>query len=197
MKIPTKPVCFKEEIKKSQFITYLEPVAHKSEAMDFLAFLKTEYPDARHHCWAFIIGDPNCTTNVGMSDDGEPHGTAGRPMLSVLQNREIGDVMIVCVRYFGGTKLGTGGLVRAYTAGVLGSLELCELVEKVELTEFELAVPFSMESALRRYFNSIEIQIMDTIYSNNVLFRLEIAASELEKVKNEIRNHTNGQVIFS
>ena len=196
MQIPTSSVCFKEEIKKSQFITYLEPVLCKAEAMEFLGLLKLEYPDARHHCWAYIIGDPSCTSDVGMSDDGEPHGTAGRPMLSTLQNRDIGDVMVVCVRYFGGTKLGTGGLVRAYTNGVLGALNACGLEEKVEKTQFQVSVPFSMESALRRYCSESTAIILDVKYGNNVKFNLELPKCNFDTTRVEIINMTNGQSIF-
>jgi len=196
MQIPTTSVCCKEEIKKSQFITYLEPVSSKAEAMDFLGLLKLEYPDARHHCWAYVIGDPNCTSDVGMSDDGEPHGTAGRPMLSTLQNREVGDVMVVCVRYFGGTKLGTGGLVRAYTNGVLAVLDQCGLEEKVEKVKFQVSVPFSMESALRRYFSESPAVILEVKYGNNVTFNLELPLVNLESTQSEIVNMTNGQSIF-
>ena len=195
MKIPTRSTFLKEEIKKSQFITYLEPVVSKAEAMDFLGLLKLEYPDARHHCWAYIIGEPSCTSEVGMSDDGEPHGTAGRPMLSTLQNRDVGDVMVVCVRYFGGTKLGTGGLVRAYTNGVLNVLDRCGLEEKVEKFQFQVSVPFSMESALRRYFSG-SVVILDVQYGNNVRFGLEIPLCDFDSMRSEIVNMTNGQSIF-
>ena len=196
MQIPIRSTYLKEEIKKSQFITYLEPVLSKAEAMDFLGLLKLEYPDARHHCWAYIIGEPSCTSDMGMSDDGEPHGTAGRPMLATLQNRDVGDVMVVCVRYFGGTKLGTGGLVRAYTNGVLSVLDTCGLEEKIEKVEFYVSVPFSMESVLRRYFSASTVVILNVQYASNVKFNLELPLQDLESTKLRIVDMTNGQSIF-
>jgi uncharacterized YigZ family protein len=196
MQVPTKSTTFKEEIKRSQFITYLEPVQSKVEAMDFLELLKIEYADARHHCWAYIIGEPSCTSEVGMSDDGEPHGTAGRPMLSTLQNRNVGDVIVVCVRYFGGTKLGTGGLVRAYTNGVLEVLDQCGLEEKIEKCQFKLAVPFSMESALRRFFSDSSVRVVDVCYVNKVNFDIEVPCSDLEDTQRALVDLTHGQVIF-
>lgn len=193
---PTNDVSFEEVIKKSRFITYLSHVESKDEALAFLADLKELYPDARHHCWAYVIGDPSCTATVGMSDDGEPHGTAGRPMLGVLQSKNVGDVMVVCVRYFGGTKLGTGGLVRAYSTGVIEALELAKLTEKIPLCEILVRCPFSMESFMRRFVIEHELKVVDVEYSNNVCFRLEFASSKLDDIKSRVIDMSNGQAVL-
>lgn len=193
--IPTDTVVFEEEIKHSRFITYLSPAKNKAEAMEFINLIKEEYPDARHHCWAYIAGDPDCTTKVGMTDDGEPHGTAGRPMLGVLKNKNIGEAVTISVRYFGGTKLGTGGLVRAYSGGVLGAVEESELIEKIPLAQILVSVPFSMESHIRRFIAEKNLKILNVEYVNNVRFSLEFPLTELEAVKAELIDTTNGQAI--
>ncbi len=192
---PVDTVVFEEEIKKSRFITYLAHVASKAEAMAFIAETKEQYPDARHHCWAYIAGDPACTTEVGMTDDGEPHGTAGRPMLGVLQNKNIGEAVAISVRYFGGTKLGTGGLVRAYSGGVQGALDMAELVEKIPLVQISVSCPFSMESTLRRFITDKTLNMLDVQYLNNVRFKLEFPLADLDEIKALIINMTNGQAL--
>lgn len=104
------------KLKKSEFIAYAYPVTSRGQAMFHVEQLREQYPDARHFCWAYIIGDPDNTTSAGFDDDGEPSGTAGRPILNVLQHKSIGNVIVIVVRYFGGIKLGAGGLTRAYAA---------------------------------------------------------------------------------
>lgn len=117
------------EEKKSRFIATLEPVSSEEEAAAFIAGIKKKYWDARHNCSAFIIGDNGDRTRC--SDDGEPSGTAGRPMLDVLANEHVTNVCVVVTRYFGGTLLGTGGLVRAYSAAVKVGLKNCEIIRKI------------------------------------------------------------------
>lgn len=119
-----------EEIKKSRFITVLFPCGSETELKSALTNLKLEYPDARHYCWAYVAAEPGNDVLCGSTDDGEPSGSAGRPMLSVLQGGDIGEIGAVVIRYFGGTKLGVGGLVRAYTAGIKRSIP--QLVTKVK-----------------------------------------------------------------
>ena len=106
----TAPVFFELEIKKSRFIAYVEPIQNKEEAKAVIARLKTQYPDARHICYSFVTA-----FDTSMNDDGEPSGTAGRPILNVIEHRGLENVMVVVTRYFGGIKLGVGGLVRAYS----------------------------------------------------------------------------------
>ena len=111
--ILTQPAEAEIEIKKSRFIAHALPVSSRDDALKAVKQLKTRYPDARHHCWAYLLGDPTGAASAAMDDDGEPSGTAGRPILGVLQDRRVGDTLIVVVRYFGGIKLGASGLTRA------------------------------------------------------------------------------------
>ncbi len=194
---PAKSTLFEEEIKKSKFYTYLEPVTSKEEALEFLTMVKELYPDARHHCWAYIIGDPNNTATLGMSDDGEPHGTAGKPMLGVLQNKNIGDVIAVTVRYFGGIKLGTGGLVRAYSGGVIGAVEMNDIKEKVELATLSIKFPFSLENTIRHFLKDHELEMGPIHYTHQVEIEVLLPAKIADKTIEQIIDYTNGQAQVS
>ena len=129
--IPKSAVVFEEEIKKSRFITYLQHTEGLEQAKAFWAEIKAQHPNARHHCWAAVAGKPTDSQQLGFSDDGEPAGTAGKPMLSALQGSQVGEISAVVVRYYGGVLLGTGGLVRAYGNGVQQALKLLETERKV------------------------------------------------------------------
>ena len=129
--IPKSAVVFEEEIKKSRFITYLQHTEGLEQAKAFWAEIKALHPNARHHCWAAVAGRPTDSQQLGFSDDGEPAGTAGKPMLSALQGSQVGEISAVVVRYYGGILLGTGGLVRAYGNGVQQALKLLETERKV------------------------------------------------------------------
>lgn len=116
--IPSENLQFEEEIKHSRFISFLFHCKSLEQLKLVLTDIKRDYPGASHYCYAFIAGKPNDSISIGSSDDGEPAGSAGRPMLAVLQGANIGEIGAVVVRYYGGTKLGVGGLVRAYTSGL-------------------------------------------------------------------------------
>src|SRR5512146_1043212 len=130
--IPARAHRTQEEIKRSRFITTLGAAATAEAASEFVALVTAEFPDATHNCWAFVAGPPGSTDRIGMSDAGEPHGTAGRPMLNALLHGRVGDIVAVVTRYYGGTKLGTGGLVRAYAGCVQHALETLPTTERVE-----------------------------------------------------------------
>lgn len=123
-------VRFEEDIKRSRFITSLARADSRERALAFVEAVRQEFPDARHNCWAYAVGKPGDTAQIGQSDDGEPHGTAGRPMLTQLLYGGVGEVVAVTTRYFGGIKLGTGGLTRAYQNGVKEALALLSSVQK-------------------------------------------------------------------
>ena len=127
-----------EKISRSRFITTIAPADSIDAATAFVDGVRRELADATHYCWAYVVGPPGDTGRVGMSDDGEPHGTAGRPMLTVLLHSGVGDVAVVVTRYYGGTKLGTGGLVRAYSGGVQKALATMPRGEHVELAMLEI-----------------------------------------------------------
>ena len=136
--IPAAIVQAEQVILRSRFISSLAPAPDPTSARAFITEIKELYDDASHNCWAFVAGAPGSTASVGCSDDGEPAGTAGQPMLKVLLHSGVGEIVAVVTRYFGGTKLGRGGLVRAYSGGVQAVLETLDTVHKVEMVRLAL-----------------------------------------------------------
>ncbi|WP_432722248.1 IMPACT family protein [Jeongeupia wiesaeckerbachi] len=134
------------EIKKSRFLGRVEPVASRAEALAVIDTLRAAHPDAAHVCWALLAGG-----NSGMSDDGEPSGTAGRPMLEVLRHHDLDGVLASVVRYYGGVKLGAGGLVRAYTDAVAGALVGAVKTERIAMTLLSLTLPYADENRVRHW----------------------------------------------
>ena len=161
-------------IKKSRFIAYARHIVSREAGMAWLDEVKEEYPDARHHCWAYLIGNPRCATNAGMGDDGEPSGTAGKPILNVLNHKGIGDVMIIVVRYFGGIKLGAGGLTRAYGQAAQAVIEVLPTLEQVDTVILDLKLDFKHEQYIRHCCDLFEGQIDSIDYTDQVQILLSL-----------------------
>jgi uncharacterized YigZ family protein len=176
--IPAAPVERCVEIKKSKFIARVAHVSDRPMAMELLAQAKLDYPDARHYCWAYLIGPPTQPISAAFSDDGEPSGTAGKPILNVLNHRGIGDVQVMVVRYFGGIKLGAGGLVRAYSSATRQVIEL--LVTKVLVPKVELTICFeyAFEPELRRFIEALQGTIISTDYEMDLALHVVIPVAE-------------------
>lgn len=139
------------EVQKSRFIARVAHVTTPEQAQQLIDQARLDHPDASHHCSAFIAGAPNEQNDIGFSDDGEPGGTAGRPMYQVLEGSGFGQIGAVIIRYFGGTKLGTGGLVRAYSKSLLQALETLPAQEYVTRRPLWLTTDFALEHELRRW----------------------------------------------
>ncbi len=182
----SEPVYFTLEIKKSQFITWLVPVSDRKEAMAWLAKSKTQYPDARHHCWAYVLGDSPNSQSAAMSDDGEPSGTAGKPMLNVLQHKPVNNVMAIVIRYFGGIKLGAGGLVRAYSQAIEQTFQLAQLEEVIPKTHVQVTLPFADEQWLRHQCQQINAELIDIIYTEHVVVELSLPTNELPSLESAL-----------
>ena len=180
------PVTARLEIKKSEFIAHAYPVSSREQAMFHVEQLREQYPDARHWCWAYIIGDPDNTTSAGFDDDGEPSGTAGRPILNVLQHKSIGNVIIVVVRYFGGIKLGAGGLTRAYAGSAQAAVDQMILQPYVPMTQVQILADFATEAQCRYVVESLEGTIEDVAYSKQVTLTVTIAEVDIETLKTEL-----------
>ncbi len=140
--IPLSPVVTEEEIKKSRFITYLAHTPGIDSAKAFVAEIKAKHADARHNCWAFVAGRPDDSMSWGFSDDGEPSGTAGKPILAQLTGSGVGEITAVVTRYYGGIRLGTGGLVKAYGGGVQQALLQLTTKEKAITVQFTLSCEY-------------------------------------------------------
>ena len=160
--------------KRSRFITYCEKVSSPKEFKQFLNRLKKQYPDARHLCYGFRIG-PLTHAQRGFSDDGEPSGTAGMPILNVIDHSEFSDVAIIVVRYFGGTKLGTGGLARAYSEAASKVLKSMQWVEYEAKIEIELRCEFQQEHQLRYLIKQLSGEIINIEYSLQVELKVSVA----------------------
>ncbi len=164
--IPAAHTTIEYEIKKSRFIAWACPVSDRSAAMQWLNQAQTAYPDARHHCWAYQIGSPRSPSTAAMSDDGEPNGTAGKPILNVLHHKDVGDIMVIVIRYFGGIKLGAGGLVRAYSQATQMAMDALETTTKVALVHYEVECQFHTENSLRQWLDSHQGTLSSMSYSN-------------------------------
>ncbi|MBL4796485.1 MAG: YigZ family protein [Oleispira sp.] len=175
-RIATTAVCYELVEKRSRFITYCEKVSSQDQFKTFLRRLKAQYPDARHFCYGFRIG-PLTSAQRGFSDDGEPSGTAGMPILNVIDHSLFSDVGIIVVRYFGGTKLGTGGLARAYSEAAKQSLEQLEWQEYEAQQIIQLTCEFQQEHQLRYLLGQIAGKILEVNYTEKVALKVEIAAS--------------------
>lgn len=155
------------EIERSRFITWLAhaPDSHASDQL--LAAARRSHPNASHHCSAFVAGPPGEQVKIGFSDDGEPGGTAGRPMYQALAGDGIGQVAAVVTRYFGGIKLGTGGLARAYTQAVMAALAEVPRREIIERREVRIQIDFAGESEARDWCTQHHVTIIDSGYTTN------------------------------
>lgn len=178
-----QPISARLEIKKSEFIAYAYPVMSREQAMFHVEQLRDQYPDARHWCWAYIIGDPNNTTSAGFDDDGEPNGTAGRPILNVLQHKSIGNVIIIVVRYFGGIKLGAGGLTRAYAGSAQAAVDEMSLCPYVPMIQVKIQAEFATEAQCRYVVERLNGTIDDVAYNKQVLLTVTIAEQDSDQLK--------------
>jgi len=174
--IPDQYICVEQEIKRSRFITDIAHAEHKADALEFIQKIKAREPAARHHCWAYIAGHPVESIERASSDAGEPQGTAGKPMLNVLQHKNIGEIVVVVSRYFGGIKLGAGGLVRAYSSSVQLAMDTLPLRQRIMTISAVLRAPFALESQMRHILETQAITIQHSDYLNNV--ELHIAIEE-------------------
>lgn len=159
------------EVKKSQFIAALAHVNSREQALEVISGARQRYPDARHHCWAYVI---KSGTSAAMSDDGEPSGTAGKPILSVIQHKGISEIVVVISRYFGGVKLGAGGLVRAYSGATQNVIDQIQLVEPIVQVEFDAQCDFSQEQSLRHWLNQHNGELLSIDYTNQVRVKIKL-----------------------
>lgn len=176
--VPAEASSFSEEIKKSRFITLLAPTEGVEAAKAFIQDVRHQHPAARHHCWAFVAGSPADSQQFGFSDDGEPAGTAGKPILGHLMGSGIGEITAVVVRYYGGIMLGTGGLVRAYGGGVQQALKRLTVHQKVPFKEYKLYCDYPQLSMVESLMQQVGGQMLHSDYGAAVKLRLALPAFE-------------------
>ena len=183
------------EEKKSRFIAHVVPVSSEEEAQAFINKQKKQFFDARHNCSAFVIGDNQEITRC--SDDGEPSGTAGRPMLEVLLNEGITNVCVVVTRYFGGTLLGTGGLVRAYQGAVKEGLNNSVIIEQISGKELSVSCDYTDVGKLQYLFANSPCHTIGSDYAETVVFHIAVADCDLEKLIKDITETTAARAVVS
>ena len=179
--------------KKSRFIANLEHVESEEEALAYIEMIRKKYWDARHHCWAYAIG--NEQVQERLSDDGEPSGTAGKPILEVIRGNEIHNVLIVVTRYFGGTLLGTGGLVRAYTQAAQEGIAASTIVTKTQGYKVKIQTDYTTLGKIQYLLGQKGIQIIDSVYQDNVEIFVYISKEEESVLQRDITEVTNGQTV--
>lgn len=185
------PFTVEEVIKGSRFITRVIFAPEVSDAKAFIKQLNQQEPDATHHCWSYIIGNPNSTTLMACSDDGEPSGTAGMPMLNVLKYADIGDICTVITRYYGGTKLGTGGLARAYGGGVKLALETLPIQERVFTETLKLSCNYDLQPQIEYLLKEHQAQIKQIDFSSAVDFQVEVPQDHLQALISAFEAYQN------
>ena len=178
-------------IEKSTFIGYARPVANEEEALAFIQEIKKKHRDATHNVPAYVLGEHNDIQRC--NDDGEPSGTAGVPVLEVLKKEDVRNVAVVVTRYFGGIKLGTGGLVRAYTKGAKIALEAAGIITKVLYQVIIVSVDYTMLGALQNQLRLKQYDTKDIVYDEMVHLHVWVAEEDVANFKAQIVEWTNGR----
>ena len=194
-KYPAADVFHQEEIKKSTFIVHIADTPDLNSAKTFIKSIEEKYSDARHNCWAHVAGNPGGSHVYGFSDDGEPNGTAGKPMLNVLVGSGLGEITAVVTRYFGGIKLGTGGLVRAYGGSLNNALVKLQTVLKVPSVEITGSSEYSMQGAIEQLLKTkYQVLNIDKQFTANIEWVITIDSREAQQAIKDIFDLSHGAV---
>lgn len=180
--------------KKSRFIATVQPISSEEQALEFIEMIKKKYWDARHNCFAYVLGERHELARF--SDDGEPGGTAGKPMLDVLLGEDIHNVAVVVTRYFGGTLLGTGGLVRAYSGAVKAGLADSLIVTRTAGVKLKIGTDYTGLGKIQYILGEKKIAVLDSVYTDKVELICIVPSAQLEIIKGELIEGTNGRAVL-
>lgn len=180
--------------KKSRFIASIFPVHSEEEALEYISQVRKKHYDARHNCFAYVIGEKNETERC--SDDGEPSGTAGRPMMDVLTGQGLHDVLVVVTRYFGGTLLGTGGLVRAYSAAVKAGLDQCVIQEKIRGCTVKFETDYNGLGKIQYIAAGMELEEKESVYGEKVELVYVVPMEKVDALEREVTEKTGGRTVI-
>ncbi len=194
--IPAAPCRCEIEVNRSRFIASIEMVETPDQAQDFVARLKQEFPTANHNCWAYLCGPPGSSDRIGLSDDGEPHGVAGKPLLTALQHSGLGDLAVVVTRFFGGIKLGKGGMVKAYTQAAQSALEQLDVAEKIAWEELRFSCAYPLLSSIERLLPDYEATILEQQFAAQVVLHIRVAQEHLVALRTRLTDLSAGQISF-
>ncbi|MGZ9896720.1 YigZ family protein [Shewanella gaetbuli] len=192
--IPEADLIIEEEIKHSRFISFLFHCPSQEVLKLALTNIRRDYPGASHYCYAFIAGAPNDMVNIGSSDDGEPAGSAGRPMLATLQGANVGELGAVVVRYFGGTKLGVGGLVRAYTSGIKQGVSQLSLTTKFIRYPIKLDCSYAQLANIEYLIAQFDGVVLSKDFAESVVLQFELAKDALDDFNQQLATMTQGML---
>lgn len=192
--VPAAPVTFEEEIKKSRFITYLAHTPGIEAAKAFVQQIKSKHSDARHNCWGFVAGRPSDSMLWGFSDDGEPSGTAGKPILAQLSGSGVGEITAVVTRYSGGIKLGTGGLVKAYGGGVQQALTVLQTKEKVITSVLRLRCAYNQMSLVESLLVEYAGRQLSADFGQEIEMTMEVDSRCVQALIAKLTNRSGGQI---
>ncbi len=181
-------------VNRSRFICYLSPCTSTEEARALVKIQQANHPQASHHCYAYLSAAPDDSQHYGFSDDGEPSGTAGKPMLSMLQGGNVGEVCAVVVRYFGGTKLGTGGLQRAYGASVRNALAKLPTTIKIPMVDKRLACQYTQVNDVQHLLELSGGSIKSQDYGQQVVFILSLPLEQVDNFAAQLQTMSAGQL---
>ncbi|WP_375176383.1 IMPACT family protein [Marinobacter mobilis] len=168
------------EVKKSRFIARVAPVSNRDDVRGYVDQAHLDHPDARHVCWAYQIGRPGAAAEAAMNDAGEPSGTAGKPILNVIQHKDMGDVLVIVIRYFEGIKLGAGGLVRAYAGAAESVLSQVGRVIQPALEDLDVDMGFADEQSLRHWCQQHSAQVDEVGYGASVSATVRVPVDALD-----------------
>lgn len=185
-----------QTIKRSRFIASVGHTPGVEEAKAFIEQIKAEFEDARHNCWAYCAGAAGTTDRIGASDDGEPHGTAGRPMLTAVTHSGIGEVTVVVTRYFGGILLGTGGLVKAYQSSVKMALEAVPTRIRTKTKRIKFSVEHRFVNQVLRKIETANGRILEKNFDMDADFDVEIPEDLAETFAKELEELTRGALLI-
>lgn len=176
--------------KKSKFYSHVKPVSNEEEALSYLSQIRAQYPDATHNVYAYVIDENNI---FRYSDDGEPGGTAGMPVLDTIRNLGLVDVIVVVTRYFGGTLLGTGGLVRAYSSSAKEGISESGIITRTMCDIISVRTQYELVGKLQYFFANEGYAVEDTVYENDVTFFVASPKSDTDSLIKKITEATNGR----
>jgi uncharacterized YigZ family protein len=195
--IPGGRARVEDDVKKSRFIATVTYAPAGDDARAFIESIRREFSDATHNCWAYVVGPPGSTMENGASDDGEPGGTAGRPMLGVLLNSGLGDIAAVVTRYFGGVKLGRGGLVRAYSGAVKRALADLPRAEHVAMVSLVVTLPYAAVDAARRAVATCGARVRGEDFGDEATLTVTCPAQQRSALEQAVQEATAGAARFA
>ena len=183
------------KVKDSRFIATVSPAENLEAALDFIRSISAKFHDATHNCFAYRVGLAGSST-TRYNDDGEPPGTAGKPILMAIESKRLNNLVLVVTRYFGGTKLGTGGLARAYSEAARSVLELSKIVVATFCEEIEVDYPYGQTNTIGRLINQFGCSVCDSVYTDRVKSRVLVPRSVRESFVKKLNTGRNGEILW-